>query len=493
MENADTYDAPRPPGDAGPEPTGAETPHDESRHMLDGLFDGHDSSKEAILSFITTGKPPKDGVAPLRDLFVALSALPTPDLEKSHASSGPTSNIANHEAGKEGKDNDNDDVHKDALSPGSLPSIPLPQPLSPTTTPQAALPPTPKPDENTAGGAYDEFGGEPDLRAFFIGLLASGKVAPDKVKQLFDISTLAAGEDFTALMEHGRQHSGYGFQHRSPYSHLQFAQGGILQSFQAPPSSRWKLQGPSQPQRQPTPNSQSFQQPTAPFEPHDVAHASSTFEAILALDAGSYPSAMSPGLDQQQSVMNSYIAPTAPANQPPPPPTPVDGSYNPVSLLANVPLDPSSHDLAAAANFERQNALPSPVVTQASSNTPEGSTTPGAADPFEVICPLRTPDGNVCGKRCQGAKPYRSIQEHIRRAHPGRYMPGLPATEESFRAMVDSEGVTCPMNKPDGSACDFRVTGSKPYRCMHEHVKEEHPDRFISGLPANEASFRISE
>ncbi|KAF3768890.1 hypothetical protein M406DRAFT_224305, partial [Cryphonectria parasitica EP155] len=57
----------------------------------------------------------------------------------------------------------------------------------------------------------------------------------------------------------------------------------------------------------------------------------------------------------------------------------------------------------------------------------------------EVICPLHDPDGRPCGKRCSGAKPYRSIQEHIRRAHPDRYIAGLPANEESFQAMVNTE------------------------------------------------------
>lgn len=33
-------------------------------------------------------------------------------------------------------------------------------------------------------------------------------------------------------------------------------------------------------------------------------------------------------------------------------------------------------------------------------------------------------------------KRYRSMQEHIRRAHPNNYIPKLPATEESFILMV---------------------------------------------------------
>ena len=33
-------------------------------------------------------------------------------------------------------------------------------------------------------------------------------------------------------------------------------------------------------------------------------------------------------------------------------------------------------------------------------------------------------------------KRYRSMQEHIRRAHPEHYIPKLPATEESFQLMI---------------------------------------------------------
>ncbi|KAL3460416.1 hypothetical protein BJX64DRAFT_184221 [Aspergillus heterothallicus] len=54
----------------------------------------------------------------------------------------------------------------------------------------------------------------------------------------------------------------------------------------------------------------------------------------------------------------------------------------------------------------------------------------------EVVCPLKNNDGSNCRKRCLGEKRYRSMQEHIRRAHPNHYIPKLPATEESFIMMV---------------------------------------------------------
>ncbi|EZF51106.1 hypothetical protein H103_05614, partial [Trichophyton rubrum CBS 288.86] len=56
----------------------------------------------------------------------------------------------------------------------------------------------------------------------------------------------------------------------------------------------------------------------------------------------------------------------------------------------------------------------------------------------EVVCPLANNDGSNCRKRCLGEKRYRSMQEHIRRAHPNHYIPKLPATEESFQLMVNT-------------------------------------------------------
>ncbi|KIW78834.1 hypothetical protein Z517_08673 [Fonsecaea pedrosoi CBS 271.37] len=56
----------------------------------------------------------------------------------------------------------------------------------------------------------------------------------------------------------------------------------------------------------------------------------------------------------------------------------------------------------------------------------------------EVVCPLTNQDGSQCRKRCIGEKRYRSMQEHIRRAHPDHYIPKLPATEESFQLMIST-------------------------------------------------------
>ncbi|SLM39949.1 Zinc finger, RING/FYVE/PHD-type [Lasallia pustulata] len=56
----------------------------------------------------------------------------------------------------------------------------------------------------------------------------------------------------------------------------------------------------------------------------------------------------------------------------------------------------------------------------------------------EVVCPLTNHDGTNCRKRCLGEKRYRSMQEHIRRAHPEHYISKLPATEESFQLMINT-------------------------------------------------------
>lgn len=87
----------------------------------------------------------------------------------------------------------------------------------------------------------------------------------------------------------------------------------------------------------------------------------------------------------------------------------------------------------------------------------------------EVVCPLNNADGSHCRKRCFGVshsfpsspysplailteslqeKRYRSMQEHIRRAHPEHYLPKLPATEESFRLMINTPPHAVPERPP---------------------------------------------
>ncbi|KAF2838543.1 hypothetical protein M501DRAFT_1004295 [Patellaria atrata CBS 101060] len=70
----------------------------------------------------------------------------------------------------------------------------------------------------------------------------------------------------------------------------------------------------------------------------------------------------------------------------------------------------------------------------------------------EVVCPLRNQDGTSCRKRCLGEKRYRSMQEHIRRAHPEHYIAKLPATEESFALMVNTPPSERPQPPPQPPA-----------------------------------------
>ncbi|PGH01710.1 hypothetical protein AJ80_08977 [Polytolypa hystricis UAMH7299] len=70
----------------------------------------------------------------------------------------------------------------------------------------------------------------------------------------------------------------------------------------------------------------------------------------------------------------------------------------------------------------------------------------------EVVCPLTNNDGSNCRKRCLGEKRYRSMQEHIRRAHPDHYIPKLPATEESFQLMVNTPPDQRPHHPPSATS-----------------------------------------
>jgi hypothetical protein len=56
-------------------------------------------------------------------------------------------------------------------------------------------------------------------------------------------------------------------------------------------------------------------------------------------------------------------------------------------------------------------------------------------------------------------KRYRSMQEHIRRAHPDHYIPKLPATEESFQLMIN----TPPSERPPQPQ---PAAGAPARRCM---------------------------
>lgn len=485
MENDDTYDAPHSPGDDAPylEPD-SPNGHD----GLDGL-DGPDGSngpvngpkdsgarrceldelfkcksdgpcKDALFSFITTGKAPKDEIKRLYDF--CLSGL----------------------SESEAADDDNERG-----------TTALPQTLKPTSSP--AMPPTPKLEDEVAPDSFIRYGGEEDIRTFFIDLLASCKAPPEKVKKLFDSSILADTEDFGSIMEYARAYGpgpdGQYFEEAGDFA-MQMNQLNQMGQMHQLNQMNFDPINMQRPQQHPVfPQTLQSLPPTAqfqpPFYPHSCQHGSSPFVPLAFADPAQFHP-VPQSLDQQQGPMGSFIAPAA------------------FSHSLAVPFVGDGSDMAQVVpaaqlqdmNFEAQHGLPSPI-TQASSNQSEGSSTPtgninglnGGTELDEVICTVPNNDGSACGKRCTGPKRYRSVQEHIRRAHPDNYLPGLPATEASFHAMVDTEGVVCPIQAQDGSACGHRCTGSKPHKAMQEHIQEQHPSHFVAGLPANEASFRISE
>lgn len=121
----------------------------------------------------------------------------------------------------------------------------------------------------------------------------------------------------------------------------------------------------------------------------------------------------------------------------------------------------------------------------------------------EVVCPLRNQDGSSCRKRCIGEKRYRSMQEHIRRAHPEHYISKLPATEESFLLMINTppsdrppahnsagppqSGVDPIQSYPHDRHAFFRDESSAPVTPMHLD------DRMGSQLPAASAAAALAQ
>ncbi|KAL6908718.1 hypothetical protein GGI43DRAFT_379558 [Trichoderma evansii] len=84
----------------------------------------------------------------------------------------------------------------------------------------------------------------------------------------------------------------------------------------------------------------------------------------------------------------------------------------------------------------------------------------------EVVCPLRNQDGSSCRKRCIGEKRYRSMQEHIRRAHPEHYISKLPATEESFLLMINTPAQD---RRQDGTP----TTAASSFHDRHSFYRDE--------------------
>ncbi|KFY73025.1 hypothetical protein V499_06882 [Pseudogymnoascus sp. VKM F-103] len=102
----------------------------------------------------------------------------------------------------------------------------------------------------------------------------------------------------------------------------------------------------------------------------------------------------------------------------------------------------------------------------------------------EVVCPLRNHDGSGCRKRCLGEKRYRSMQEHIRRAHPEHYISKLPATEESFQLMIN----TPPSERPQPAQQQQQQQQAQQQSLSstaHAHERNHYASSSGPGTPRN--------
>lgn len=83
----------------------------------------------------------------------------------------------------------------------------------------------------------------------------------------------------------------------------------------------------------------------------------------------------------------------------------------------------------------------------------------------DVIYRVKKPSLTTCVRNVQ-EKRYRSMQEHIRRAHPDYYIPKLPATEESFRLMIE----TAPVEKPKKADSGTRSSSLSDTRSFQSYA-----------------------
>lgn len=104
-----------------------------------------------------------------------------------------------------------------------------------------------------------------------------------------------------------------------------------------------------------------------------------------------------------------------------------------------VPMDkPPPPDWSASNPQPTKTASDTTKKTKTKTQSTEQASSAANDARFEVVCPIRRPDGSICNKRCYDGKAYRSMQEHIRKVHKDHYIPGLNANEESFRRMVNN-------------------------------------------------------
>lgn len=506
----DTYDAPVPPAEGENEDYSDPFTLSKQEQGLDDLFWGHDEpTKESLISFVRTGAAPKDGVRHLHNF--CLSVLYQ----------------------EEGEYHANNDQKNISLSP--TPSQNTTTTITSTATTPLEETHTPKLDDEAAEAAHDLFNhleGDVGVRTFFLATLASGKVSPAKVEKLFDISTLAGTEDFSTIMQHSQgyrwvqdQASGHQVLMREEWNpatgqhvlvpqHLasstvssqgiasQQPQSHIQTQYNQAQNNHYVNKSPGL--QSPAPQFHHAMNPD--FGHHGPSHqgyglpAKSTGTTMgMPMPMGPLPHGGSPYTQPRPSSGhihhngNQSPAPSVPARQ----------------NLAG--MDPQNHEqpgvsapLARASSNQSERSVHSPdnnvhtfnnIGQKQVSNpnpTPRNGNSSSQAD--VISCSIINDDGRPCNKLCTGEHRYRSITEHIRRAHNKYYIPNLQATEESYKRMLDSQGVTCRIVMPDGKTpCLNHCTGSKMWKEIIDHVKEKHQDHWIPGLPANKDSYNKSE
>ncbi|KAI1780123.1 hypothetical protein F4818DRAFT_166748 [Hypoxylon cercidicola] len=107
----------------------------------------------------------------------------------------------------------------------------------------------------------------------------------------------------------------------------------------------------------------------------------------------------------------------------------------------------------------------------------------------EVVCPLRNQDGSSCRKRCIGEKRYRSMQEHIRRAHPEHYISKLPATEESFLLMINTPPSDRSQVQNSAGPPQANLDSAKGY--PHERHAYHRGESSAPGTPRNSDEYPV--
>ncbi|KAJ0107923.1 hypothetical protein J7T55_007135 [Diaporthe amygdali] len=279
-------------------------------------------------------------------------------------------------------DTSEDDDHENDGTPAGRHPIPWRTPENPDAPPM---------DENTARNLLCGFNIDDDLREFLMAIIMSGKVFEDDLRQLYKIGLSAGWETFQAQVQCAKslrdkvlaRHYGDDL---TMYLGMMRESGHIMDFRER----YWPL----------------------------GASALNASEKMVAskhlwggLVDGNTTCLQSIQLvhDDDNQVSNNIV----PVDKPPP------------DWMASNP-----QPTKAVSDTTKKTKTKTQSIDQAPSSANDAR--------FEVVCPIRRPDGSVCNKRCYDGKAYRSMQEHIRKVHKDHYIPGLNANEESFRLMVNN-------------------------------------------------------